>query len=448
MLTVEQSGVIDAIRSGIDVRVKAYAGTGKTFTLVKAAKAARRRGLYVAFNKAIATDASLKFGATCACRTAHSIAYRHALNAGFDPQRLTAVVNGRTLPCGRRDAPIVSATLRHFCQSSDDRVLEQHIPRTMREVANRGTIVRQVSAIWEEMCDLKSTLPIGHDGYLKIWALDNPRLDSSYDYILLDEAQDLNPVIIGVIANQLCQVVSVGDPYQQIYAWRGAVDALEVLPGRELRLTQSFRFGEQIADTATRLLNAMGEPVPCYGNPDIADDVGNPLFEYDTILCRTNIGLINLLCENLSRGRRVHVIGGIQSLKALVHDVKRLMGGEPATCPELLGFVDWSDVREYARNEDGADLRVLISLVETYGCDRLLSVFDEVQTIVDQGCLVLSTAHKAKGLEWSNVEIHSDFEAECPGLDERRLLYVAATRAQHALGLHSDMLRPYLTNFE
>jgi L-asparaginase II len=41
-------------------------------------------------------------------------------------------------------------------------------------------------------------------------------------------------------------VIYVGDAHQQIYAWRGAVNAMQQLPLPESRLTTSFRFGEQM----------------------------------------------------------------------------------------------------------------------------------------------------------------------------------------------------------
>jgi hypothetical protein len=75
------------------------------------------------------------------------------------------------------------------------------------------------------MIDKRDDMPLGHNGYLKAWALTGPMLNT--DYILLDEAQDTNPVVLGVLTGQRAQVVYVGDPYQQIYEWRGAVNAMD-----------------------------------------------------------------------------------------------------------------------------------------------------------------------------------------------------------------------------
>ena len=45
----------------------------------------------------------------------------------------------------------------------------------------------------------------GHDGYLKLWALSEPRIAA--DFILLDEAQDANRVMLDVLRKQPAQMV-------------------------------------------------------------------------------------------------------------------------------------------------------------------------------------------------------------------------------------------------
>ena len=68
--------------------------------------------------------------------------------------------------------------------------------------------------LWRRMVDRADEIPLGHDGYLKLWALSQPTLKA--DYILLDEAQDTNAVVLDVLAGQQAQVVYVGDRHQQI----------------------------------------------------------------------------------------------------------------------------------------------------------------------------------------------------------------------------------------
>lgn len=74
--TAEQEQVVEAVRAGGAVKVKAYAGAGKTSTLRMAAESrGRARGLYLAFNREIANEAARKFPQNTRCRTVHSLAY-------------------------------------------------------------------------------------------------------------------------------------------------------------------------------------------------------------------------------------------------------------------------------------------------------------------------------------------------------------------------------------
>lgn len=60
--------------------------------------------------------------------------------------------------------------------------------------------------------------PTTHDAYVKNWQLSKPVLN--YDYIMFDEAQDENPVLLHVILSQKCQKIFVGDKFQSIYQFR------------------------------------------------------------------------------------------------------------------------------------------------------------------------------------------------------------------------------------
>ncbi|CAM5618793.1 hypothetical protein SHIRM173S_06415 [Streptomyces hirsutus] len=91
-----------------------------------------------------------------------------------------------------------------------------------------------------------------HDHYLKIWALTQPKLEA--DFLLLDEAQDTNPVVEQIFLAQRhhAQLVMVGDSAQAIYHWRGAKDVMTGFDGTQLALSQSFRFGPDLAAEANR----------------------------------------------------------------------------------------------------------------------------------------------------------------------------------------------------
>src|ERR1700757_4537327 len=74
--TAEQRAVVDSVLGGDDLKVKAYAGAGKTSTLrLIADHLTGRGGSYLAFNKEIAGHARRGFPPNVSARTVHSLAY-------------------------------------------------------------------------------------------------------------------------------------------------------------------------------------------------------------------------------------------------------------------------------------------------------------------------------------------------------------------------------------
>ncbi len=123
---------------------------------------------------------------------------------------------------------------------------------------------------------------------------------------LFDEAQDADPLMLGILLKQRnTQVIYVGDAHQQIYAWRGAVNAMQQLPLPESRLTTSFRFGEEIAFNANALLGAFNETVPLLGNPHAQFQSGQqaPYQNAGCYLCRTNARAMELTLSRISPRR-------------------------------------------------------------------------------------------------------------------------------------------------
>ncbi|GLP67164.1 hypothetical protein TUSST3_37860 [Streptomyces sp. TUS-ST3] len=92
---------------------------------------------------------------------------------------------------------------------------------------------------------------------------------------LLDEAQDANPVVeqIFLTLGEHAQLVMVGDSAQAIYHWRGAKDVMTGFDGTQLALSQSFRFGPDLAQEANRWLHpadAPASPAPSPWTPNSA----------------------------------------------------------------------------------------------------------------------------------------------------------------------------------
>lgn len=474
-LTDEQQKAVDEFSKERDVKVMAYAGAGKTSTLVAMANADETRsGLYIAFNKRIAEEADRKFPFNVRCSTSHSLAWR-AMSKQYptekmknNPRMLDAGIGaiGGFSPGVCRE--LVTRTLRNFMQSDRPEVDAFHTPGllhlglvkedTSPKVIQFLTeaIVKETARVWERMISKRHRFPLGHDGYLKLWAMQKPRIET--DVLFVDEAQDLNPVLLAVLERQHCQVVYVGDRHQSIYGWRGAVDAMKRADGKLCRLTQSFRFGQQIACEANKVLKMLRETVPLQGTITLQDEVcyhGSSLNQdVDAILCRTNGGVIERAAQAFDANLEVYIPGGVEELKAWVRDAQRLLDGFSAGPGELMAFKNWAEVVEFADSAEGGHLKVFVRLVNDYGPQDLLRILDRVlkEPGEDGRYLTISTTHKAKGLEWNSVQVADDFLVfpdtmsgrTKVGAEQVRLLYVAMTRAKTFLTLPSGLLRGYM----
>lgn len=77
--TDEQRMAVDLALTGGDLKIKAFAGAGKTSTLqMLAERFGQRRGIYLAFNRDIAAAAARKFPAHVPARTMHAEAWAAA----------------------------------------------------------------------------------------------------------------------------------------------------------------------------------------------------------------------------------------------------------------------------------------------------------------------------------------------------------------------------------
>lgn len=246
--TDEQTAAADHFHAGDHLALQAGAGTGKTTTLALLAHNTKRLGRYIAFNKAIARDAATRFPTTVTCKTAHALAfaaighrYARRLNAPRRPAWHTGRDLGITKPVriGERDLSpktLSHATLRtitRFCHSVDPAITHHHVPRLrgLEEPPLHQQLAQLITPFAHKAwADLQhpddGKVRFDHDHYLKIWSLTNPKIAA--DFLLLDEAQDTNPVVEQIFNNQSnhAQLVMVGDSAQAIYQWRGAKDVM------------------------------------------------------------------------------------------------------------------------------------------------------------------------------------------------------------------------------
>ncbi|MEV6013761.1 UvrD-helicase domain-containing protein [Streptomyces sp. NPDC051976] len=467
--TDEQAAAARAFQAGDHLAIQAGAGTGKTTTLALLAQGTPRHGRYLAYNRAIATDAKRRFPATVTCATSHSLAYsalghryRDRLNAPRRPAWKTGEDLGitRIIRVGPHEitprvlSHSVMSTVTRFCHSAHPTLTTQHVPllRGLEAPTLHAELAHHVlpfaQKAWNDLQRPDHGIArFDHDHYLKLWALTHPRIP--VDYLLLDEAQDTNPVVEQVFLNQRdhAQLVMVGDSAQAIYHWRGAKDVMTTFDATHLTLSRSFRFGPALAEEANRWLALASAPIRLTGTDTIPTGLGT-CTSPAAVLCRTNVGAMSEVLHLLHAGHRTALVGGGTALRSLALAARDLKENRRTTHPELVLFPHWGAVQDYASHDpSGAELQPLVDLVDRHGTETIMAAIDQL-TDETHAQVTVSTAHKAKGREWTSVRIANDFTPPkdtdtrdekgnpVPGpVDEAeaRLAYVAVTRARHHL---------------
>ncbi len=491
--TDEQRAILEAARQpGLKVLViAAGAGAGKTSTLKMLEETLPGRGQYTAFNASLVAESKTKFR-RAVCNTTHSLAFQsvgrlYAHRLGGSRIRAGQVAEMLDLKAIELDMPpdpaapdkpkkktlpapllasMVQGAVKRFCQSADDEPQVEHVRRPAgidhtdadgRTDYTNSDLVREhllpfVAKAWKDLSDPNGKLPFAHDVYVKAWQLgrgqDTPVIHA--DYILLDEAQDSAPVLLDVLKRQSALLVLVGDSNQSIYQWRGAVDAMQTFPdSSRCLLSQSFRFGQSVADVANSILAGLGvktdlvmkglESIP--SRVFMAGEAAAP--QPDCVLTRTNAAAVGTVLRAFAEGRKPHLIGGGAEVVKFVRAAQDLQKGRSTSHPELCCFESWAEVQTYCKEEDGEDLKTMVKLIDEFGAGPIVAALERMPAEADAD-LVACTAHKSKGREWDNVQLAPDFPPANRMTDsDRRLLYVAATRARHCLDL--SVCPPFLS---
>lgn len=477
--TPEQQAVCDSDASVM--KVKAGAGTGKTTTLQGlAARHPRERILYLAFNKAIKEEAQARFPGNVRAMTAHGLAFSlvgryYAEHTGklshgdlkpfqvlpMFSHSLTEIPKGLHNLYGGR----VIETVKAFLISPDHEMGPQHIsigasPGEKKHFSP-DSVLLDARVLWHAMQSFESPVPMTHDGYLKLFQLENP--DLGYDLILLDEAQDTNPVTQALVDSQPSRLVYVGDEHQAIYGFRGARNAMALLEAEEEHLlTGSFRFGPGVAEVANKILAAKGETslrLRGLGAPTTVGKI-DPKKPH-TFIARGNSALFGRAVSALQSGQSFAFVGHLGYYRLdLIEQTYNLSIGMPVSDPFLKAFSRFEELEEYADAMEDREIMGRCKLVEKYN-RRLPSLLSQIQskarTFPDQGAqVVLTTAHRAKGLEFDHVQMSDDFadffneekcewkdftQASATDLEEVNLQYVAATRAKKSLEVGEKLER-------
>lgn len=473
--TQEQIMALETVPNGEDLKLNAFAGTGKTSTLVMMAEALNpKRGLYLAFNKAIAAEAQSKMPRNVTARTFHSMAYsamppwmrerfndkemhindfckrfqlfpvtyRAAVESYYKSDSNTKAsimnVNEQKKISSYKIKRLTDLALNAFMASVDEHPKSSHthsaIMADMPELRKENEAVFEklvllitptIQYLWADYSSPEGQLAIGnnHGVYFKYWAVTQPVIN--YDFVLFDEAQDADPLMLQILQKQSCQVIYVGDKHQQIYAWRGAVNALEQIKAKELYLTKSFRFGQALADQCKPILNVLNETQRFEGtdHPTIINksNIENiaEYKKYNACLCRTNAEVVLTVLELAGAGipcktniDTKSIVDTLFDMKELQDNTKRVDLGQMdvplyQTKNKKIHFHSWEEFVTYMNDfNNEPELAVTFNIFMNY---QLGEITDALKVAKNKDGVTVTTAHKAKGLEWDSVILKGDF---------------------------------------
>lgn len=293
-----------------------------------------------------------------------------------------------------------------------------------------------------------------------------------FDLVVIDEAQDMNLPQL-TMARAACKhggrICVVGDDRQAIYGFRGAVsDGMDMmrkaLNAQELGLTITYRCPRKVVALAANI-------VPDYKAADAAPEgevldceatsIHTQVTVGDAILSRSNAPLMDICLSLLRKGIPARIEGRDLG-KALLDIVSKL---NARSVPDFLRKVEhWTekqtnrfmDTRNFEEKatqiQDQAQTLTAIAEGASSVTEiehRLNSLFSDTDAS-SKPSVVLSTTHKAKGLEWTKVYLlvstfnkkrptgapHLSPEAEAArAKEEANIYYVALTRSKMSLVL-------------
>ena len=464
--TAQQEAIWDEMQNGSgDIMVDAGAGTGKTFTIVEGANRMSGNMAFFAFNKSIATELGKRLPDNVYTATFHSMgnsAIRE--NLGYrkmDKWKSSNIIrevigeNYYALPLVKlislMKGGIVEATDRksikrlidvhhiQFNTDSDEVMALKNLPMIMQKIKS-SNVIDFDDMIW---------LPITLNLPLK-----------KYDVVFVDEAQDFNQVqrmLILKCLDENARCVIVGDPNQAIYGFRGADSSSMSLFENSLKqlgrtvskypLSLTWRCPTSVVEEANRFVVDF-HAVEGAKKGNVMTHADFEPVKGDMVLCRYNAPLVGAFYRLIGKGKSAYILGRDLG-KGLVQSVKKITKDMNMTTQMFAEKLDEEYERQRNKLMEQEKLAQLNTLEDRHECiclfvyrtntvRELIAEIERVFPYKDgKGDIMLSTVHKAKGLEADNVYILATERMPHPRAinmrEEMNICYVAITRAKKNL---------------
>jgi superfamily I DNA/RNA helicase len=506
--TQEQTKAISLVQEGNDVLIMAGAGTGKSTTLRLIAKENPSKNfLVLCFNAANAVESNEHTDrpSNVYYSTIHSIAYRNMIDSKEMKAKLQPYLNYKDLSdiqflkaglCDMaKDAKdekevitllrkAMQDAIRLYCISDSSNIKDfslskfaywfkesEHLVQdddigTTKEKSIVLTEQQQLkladltNKYWLRMIDCGDSTSMTHDVYLKMYQLQGYSISSFYDKVTreevmidvlaLDEAQDTNPCSLAIFNASKLQKIVVGDEMQQLYAWRGAGNAMECFPHfAKAYLSTSFRFNAEIADMSNVVLGKANSLLRLTGSGSKKDIVNHAYLFRKNVSILQHIFAHHLLDENY----KVYVNADFKEVFSKLYHINALHFGTVPKFPNksLKNLTNKGELEEALKLSPELKQMVKLSITIADNGPGLYAGIEKLKRCMtlDKDCVnVVSTIHRSKGMEYSSVTIGDDFltvpkdgtieeEVENMWNDSATIscLYVAITRAQIAVEL-------------
>jgi len=472
--TDEQQQIINCYT---DQKCNAFAGTGKSTTALGYAE--QRQGqkiLYLCFNKSVKEEASFKFAQKGIDRvwveTAHSLAYKrlgigryYKVSKSFSIFDILSYLKLKNDTDNFLYASVIKKIYLSYLNSNLDDIRKINLSNYVNYFSENNLKIEKVLPDLKKIWDLMESgkIDIIHDFYLKLYQLSYPILD--FDYIIVDESQDLNPSMLEIVKQQSAIKLLLGDSYQGIYGWRGAVNAMESVDFETNYLTTSYRFDENIASKANSVLSVYN----LFDNRLIKkiNGVGGKIKNYNqtAIIARTNMTLLRDIIDrfnfnnDFSFSYQADLEKVYKSEDGIsIFDLVNLKKGLSVKNEVLKKMGNWQDLKILMKKMPLLNLASMISLVDMYSGSILYylkRIKSESIKNSDKAEFIYTTAHKSKGLEYDNVILKSDFitnsdiamslylgkKSDLNSIKEEiNMFYVALTRTRKFLEIDSNLI--------
>jgi len=495
---LESTGIIRPTQEQIDIinysfedndilKANAYAGTGKTTTAIQFIEnyeiTDSTKVLYLNFNKSVKEDVDRKMPdklkKSVDVRTAHSLAWKYLklgnnlniyrnynITATFIRDYLYFDVEDKKEAL--KNARIIEQFIKFYLNSDYSYqpenikdAFEEFIKGDIRIKDRTDTelvkLLTDIVKVLVLLLDKFHNKEINFDFYLKLFHLTLrnhiAELNRRYQLLIFDEAQDASMVMFDTVNKMSCKKIFIGDSHQEIYSFRHAVNILNKIDVEPLELTNSFRFGKEIALLANKILSLKGikTNIKGKGNDNILFyDVNNGMIakkEIFAIIARTNTPLFDYAHIAFKEQKNIYFEGGLdkypfasQRAKSIYYLYKMEFGKIRDSFIKQFNNI-WK-LKKYTMEAQDFQLFNLIQLVEKYG-DYFYRAFLEIKSRVVkekyEADIIFTTVHKSKGVEYDTVMIVDDFKIEpfrsSNDYEEVNLFYVAVTRAKKLLYL-------------